>query len=458
MRPLLLPGLLDAARDNAAHGIGRAGAVRVSRTSTARDGDLSAPEGSPEGAPPAEETPPPGRPADPGRARLLAPRARARGLLRRQGAGRGRAAPPPGWSWRSPPRRTRAAFLHPGRAAVVHAGVVELGWIGELHPLVARAWDLEGGAAFELDFDAIAAAAPQVEQFADVTSFPAVLQDIAVVVRSDMPAGDVRAVVRVCGWRTAPDRARCSTSTRASSSVKESNRSRSAAGVPRPRSHADRRAKSTSRERVSRRRSQRSWEDASVHRVAVIGAAGYGGALGAGIVQRHPAPGADRGHRAQRRRQAPRRALPASTGSAWSWTSSTPTGWPSWPTPRWWPTRTRPPPGAVRALRERGLKVVDLSADFRLAQDAYEHWYQPHEAPELLGEAVYGLPEITGTASRSAAPTSWPARAATPPPRCWACGRCASTCATPSWTSRPACPARAARPPRRPTTCRRPTT
>ena len=48
---------------------------------------------------------------------------------------------------------------------------------------------------------------------------------------------------------------------------------------------------------------------------------------------------------------------------------------------------------AVRELRERGLKVVDLSADFRLDQASYERWYQPHEAPELLGEAVYGLPE-----------------------------------------------------------------
>ena len=37
---------------------------------------------------------------------------------------------------------------------------------------------------------------------------------------------------------------------------------------------------------------------------------------------------------------------------------------------------------------------MDLSADFRLGLDAYERWYQPHETPELLGEAVYGLPEI----------------------------------------------------------------
>lgn len=48
---------------------------------------------------------------------------------------------------------------------------------------------------------------------------------------------------------------------------------------------------------------------------------------------------------------------------------------------------------AVRALRAHGLKVVDLSADFRLDQERYEAYYQPHEAPELLGEAVYGLTE-----------------------------------------------------------------
>jgi N-acetyl-gamma-glutamyl-phosphate reductase len=49
----------------------------------------------------------------------------------------------------------------------------------------------------------------------------------------------------------------------------------------------------------------------------------------------------------------------------------------------------------VAALRERGVRVVDLSADFRLRDTAtYEQWYRTHEAPELLAEAVYGLPEL----------------------------------------------------------------
>jgi len=49
----------------------------------------------------------------------------------------------------------------------------------------------------------------------------------------------------------------------------------------------------------------------------------------------------------------------------------------------------------ARDLLENGLKVIDLSADFRLkAQAVYEAWYEKHQAPELLAEAVYGLPEV----------------------------------------------------------------
>jgi N-acetyl-gamma-glutamyl-phosphate reductase len=48
----------------------------------------------------------------------------------------------------------------------------------------------------------------------------------------------------------------------------------------------------------------------------------------------------------------------------------------------------------VAELHERGVKVVDLSADFRLRDVAvYEEWYVPHAAPGLLEDAVYGLPE-----------------------------------------------------------------
>ena len=70
--------------------------------------------------------------------------------LRRQGAaGRGarRAARAVGGRG----RRREWPFLHPGRSAEIVSGETRLGLLGELHPLVAREWDLEGGAAFAVD-------------------------------------------------------------------------------------------------------------------------------------------------------------------------------------------------------------------------------------------------------------------------------------------------------------------
>jgi N-acetyl-gamma-glutamyl-phosphate reductase len=49
----------------------------------------------------------------------------------------------------------------------------------------------------------------------------------------------------------------------------------------------------------------------------------------------------------------------------------------------------------VAELRRRGLRIVDLSADFRLHDlDLHERWYGPHGAPELQAEAVFGLTEL----------------------------------------------------------------
>jgi N-acetyl-gamma-glutamyl-phosphate reductase len=51
--------------------------------------------------------------------------------------------------------------------------------------------------------------------------------------------------------------------------------------------------------------------------------------------------------------------------------------------------------GMIPGYLALGLKVVDLSADFRFTDvKLYEQWYQEHTAPELLAETVYGLPEL----------------------------------------------------------------
>ncbi len=50
---------------------------------------------------------------------------------------------------------------------------------------------------------------------------------------------------------------------------------------------------------------------------------------------------------------------------------------------------------ALLPFIERGLPVVDLSADFRLRRvEEYEQWHGSHPAPHLLSEAVFGIPEL----------------------------------------------------------------
>ena len=51
--------------------------------------------------------------------------------------------------------------------------------------------------------------------------------------------------------------------------------------------------------------------------------------------------------------------------------------------------------GMVAEAIEAGRKVIDFSADYRLKDvETYESYYEPHPAPGLIEQAVYGLPEL----------------------------------------------------------------
>jgi len=90
-------------------------------------------------------------------------------------------------------------FLHPGRSARIVLAGAQVGWLGELHPSVAAQWDLGEAtvAGFELDLDAVPE--PATPLFEDVTSFPEVREDLAVVVGDTVSSADVLAVVRRAG-------------------------------------------------------------------------------------------------------------------------------------------------------------------------------------------------------------------------------------------------------------------
>jgi phenylalanyl-tRNA synthetase beta chain len=199
MRPLLLPGLLDAARHNASRG--RPGA-RLFESAHVYPGPLATPRGgasdtSPRGAVPAPEPhhlgvllsgpAPAGWRTPAGAADFYAAKAMLEAVL---DAAAVQARFEPG----------ERPFLHPGRSAsVVTLDGRELGFAGEVHPAVLADWDIEAGAAFEIDVDLLAELAPRAAAYRDVTSYPAVLQDIAVVVPEGVPAGEVEGAVRAGG-------------------------------------------------------------------------------------------------------------------------------------------------------------------------------------------------------------------------------------------------------------------
>jgi phenylalanyl-tRNA synthetase beta chain len=91
-------------------------------------------------------------------------------------------------------------FLHPGRSAEVRAGEVRLGFVGEVHPLVAANWDIEQPvAAFALDLGKVIDAVPAPAGYADVVSYPPLRQDLAVILPVDVPAGRAADVIRAAG-------------------------------------------------------------------------------------------------------------------------------------------------------------------------------------------------------------------------------------------------------------------
>lgn len=92
-------------------------------------------------------------------------------------------------------------FLHPGKCAVVRLGDGRtIGWLGEVHPLVLQAHDVRGPAvAAEVHLDAFIEAAEEVLVFRDLLAYPPVEQDLALVVDVGVPASALVAILREAG-------------------------------------------------------------------------------------------------------------------------------------------------------------------------------------------------------------------------------------------------------------------
>ena len=125
--------------------------------------------------------------------------------------------------------------------------------------------------------------------------------------------------------------------------------------------------------------------------VAVLGAAGYAGAVAAALLHRHPelelrhvTARSDAGARLDEVHPRSRVPLVLQEPTTELDVDAAVVAYPH--------GASAP---VVAELLERGVRVVDLSADFRLhSRDTYAEWYGEHGAPDLIGDAVYGLPEL----------------------------------------------------------------
>jgi phenylalanyl-tRNA synthetase beta chain len=92
-------------------------------------------------------------------------------------------------------------LLHPGRSASLLVHEQPLGFLGELHPVIAARWDLGVHRAYvaEFDFDALAGQASEKRTFVDYPRLPFAKRDLAVVVDEARPAEDVLRVIRAAG-------------------------------------------------------------------------------------------------------------------------------------------------------------------------------------------------------------------------------------------------------------------
>lgn len=91
--------------------------------------------------------------------------------------------------------RAEHPALHPGRSAAITRGGKSVGWIGELHPSVVQQLDLPSASyVFEIEYTAIAVAAAR--QFREISRFPSIRRDIAVVLGEAVAYAEVEQRIR----------------------------------------------------------------------------------------------------------------------------------------------------------------------------------------------------------------------------------------------------------------------
>lgn len=89
--------------------------------------------------------------------------------------------------------------MHPGRCAIVKADGQTIGFLGQVHPNIAKEKDLKESYVFDLDMQYIVNATRKELVYTRVPKYPSILRDVALVVDETVAAGDIQAAIKEAG-------------------------------------------------------------------------------------------------------------------------------------------------------------------------------------------------------------------------------------------------------------------
>ncbi|MBR3046839.1 MAG: phenylalanine--tRNA ligase subunit beta, partial [Enterococcus sp.] len=100
---------------------------------------------------------------------------------------------------------TEMKEMHPGRTAAIYLGEKFIGFVGQVHPTIAKIYDIPETYVAEFDLSAVVEAAQKGIVFEAVTKFPAVSRDIALLVKETVTNQELTEVIRSAAGRFLTD-------------------------------------------------------------------------------------------------------------------------------------------------------------------------------------------------------------------------------------------------------------
>ena len=95
--------------------------------------------------------------------------------------------------------------LHPGRTALISIKGQPVGYVGQVHPVTAKAYDISETYVAELNLTAIEASLEPEQPFTEITKFPAVTRDVALLLKAEISHRQVVEAIQAAGVKRLTD-------------------------------------------------------------------------------------------------------------------------------------------------------------------------------------------------------------------------------------------------------------